>query len=133
MGVSSPHVDRIIRYLEEFGPEFFHLTQLTRISPKDYRAIAPHVTKDGLRFGDEVIALIPENTEKVSSAVAALRQRPGSKGDAAREDRFAALEKRFEDLIARADAIADSLEADQKESLDALLTRLCVTLLAAGV
>src|SRR5262245_15191016 len=46
LGMNDSGANRLIRYLEEFGPEFFQLTQLTRISPKEYRALAPTV-KDG--------------------------------------------------------------------------------------
>ena len=68
VGASKTNVDRMIRQLEEFGPPFFHLTQLTRISPETYRAIARQVSEEGLRFEGEAIALVPENAEKVSAA-----------------------------------------------------------------
>lgn len=133
LGASRPQLDRVIQYLEEFGPEFFHLTQLTRISPETYRAIAPRITKDGLHLGDEVIALIPENNEKVSAAVAELRRQLSGGSGAAREDEFTALESRFEDVIARANAMACQLEAGQKLSLGRLLMRLRAILVTAGV
>jgi hypothetical protein len=67
-------VDRSIRLLQEFGPTYFHLSQLTRISPATYRAIASHITADGVKLDGEVIALVPENTHKVSAAVRKLRE-----------------------------------------------------------
>ena len=134
LGASKTHVDRVIRQLEEFGPEFFCLTQLMHISPETYRAIAPRMSKEGLRIGHEVIALIPENSEKVSAAVAELRrQSGGANGGAAREDEFAVIEKRLEDLIARLDALPGSLEADQKISLGVLLLDLRDSAAAVGV
>jgi hypothetical protein len=133
LGASRTNVDRIIQQLEEFGPEFFQLTQLTRISPEAYRAIAPHVTKDGLRFGSEVIALLPENTEKVSAAVAELRKQSGAGGGAAPRAGFAAVKKCLADVPARLDALRGSLGEDEKAALESLLTRISVSAMMAGV
>jgi hypothetical protein len=42
LGMSKPSADRVIRWLDDFGPDFFTLTQLTHVSPEDYRErIAP--------------------------------------------------------------------------------------------
>ncbi|HLK51353.1 MAG TPA: hypothetical protein VKT49_24595 [Bryobacteraceae bacterium] len=73
LGISLTHVNRIIRYLEEFGPEYFELAQLTGISALEYRAIAPAVKDQSVHCGDQVIALLPENADKLAAAVAELR------------------------------------------------------------
>jgi hypothetical protein len=73
LGMSRSQADRVIGYLQEFGPEFFELTQLSRISPDDYRAIAPAVKDGHIHWRNEAIALIPENREKVAAAVTGLR------------------------------------------------------------
>lgn len=132
LGACRAHVDRIIQHLEEFGPEFFQLTQLTRISPETYRAIAPQVTKDGLRLGDEVIALSPENNTRLSAAVAKLRKQPRAMASPATKDEFAALAKRFEALINDLNALMGTLDAGQQISLGVLLSLLRDTALAAG-
>jgi biotin operon repressor len=132
LGASRAHVDRMIQHLEEFGPEFFNLTQLTRISPETYRAIAPQVTEDGLRLGDEVIALSPENSAKVSAAVARLRKRPSAAASPASKDQFAILEKRFQTLITGLNALIGALDPGQQISLGLLLSVLRDTALAAG-
>ena len=72
--ISRTEADRTIRELEEFGPVFFELSQLTRISPGTYRAIAPAIQNGALHFNGESIALRPENSHKVSAAVAELRR-----------------------------------------------------------
>jgi len=72
IGVSRRNAERSIRHLEEFGPSFFHLAQLTHLKPEEYRAIASHVTEEGVHLEGEVIALLPENTGRVTSAVAKL-------------------------------------------------------------
>ena len=119
VGASKTNVDRMIRQLEEFGPPFFQLAQLTRISPETYRAIARQVGEEGLRFEGEAIALVPENAEKVSAAVAKLRRRAaenvGAEGAGSTE--FAALERVFGDLLRRLEALPRPLKAWQKVSL----------------
>jgi len=70
---SRRKIDTSIRHLEEFGPAFFHLAQLTRITADDYRAIAGHVSEAGVTLNGEVIALLPENCERVADAVGQLR------------------------------------------------------------
>src|SRR5207253_4510247 len=46
--LSRESADRLIRYLNEFGPSYFEVTQLTRISPATYRAIAPAIQGQAL-------------------------------------------------------------------------------------
>ena len=75
VGASRAQVNRVIGYLEQFGPAFFEVTQLTRIPPETYRAIAPHVTTDGLVFDGVVISLVQENSQRLAQAVAELRKR----------------------------------------------------------
>jgi hypothetical protein len=73
VGVTRGYADRLIRHLEEFGPNYFHLSQIVRISPEDYRHIAPAVSDEGIMVGDEKIAISPENSEKLVEAVNELR------------------------------------------------------------
>jgi len=75
LGTSRQHIDRTLRLLDEFGPQYFHVAQLAHVSPDEYRAIAPHVGPEGVRTGGAVIALIPENSEQVSAAIAELIRR----------------------------------------------------------
>src|SRR3954466_10420617 len=61
VGASRTQVDRLIRYLEEFGPTFVELTHVTRITPETYRLIAKNVSADGLTFDDQTIPITQEN------------------------------------------------------------------------
>jgi hypothetical protein len=72
--VSRQKIDRQIWLLNEFGPAYFQVAQLTHITPNDYRAIASHITAEGLHVAGGVIALLPENTQQVSEAVAKLKR-----------------------------------------------------------
>jgi hypothetical protein len=71
--VSKSEVDRTIKLLEDFGPTYFELSQLTRVSPETYRAIAPAIENGRLRHNGEEIPLNPENSRKVAAAVAEMR------------------------------------------------------------
>jgi hypothetical protein len=99
--ISRVEADRTIKLLEEFGPEYFDLSQLTRISAETYRAIAPAVKDGALHVNGEAIALIPENSRRVSAAIAELRQaaRQGLRG-LRMQDRIVKLDKRCTELIA---------------------------------
>jgi hypothetical protein len=102
LGMSKSHANRTIRLLEELGPGYFELAQLTRITPEEYRAIAPAVTEKVLHVNGEAIALISENAEKVAAAVEELRRTAASETPAppSTRDRLAALERRFRNLVA---------------------------------
>src|SRR5215471_19144709 len=70
--MSRAAANRIIQLLIEFGPRYYEVAQLTRISAETYRSIAPSIQDGALHANGEAIALIPENAEKVSAAVAEL-------------------------------------------------------------
>src|SRR5581483_12460968 len=46
--MTKDSANRVIRYLEEFGPTYFEVAQMTRISPATYRAIAPAIQEQAL-------------------------------------------------------------------------------------
>jgi hypothetical protein len=74
LGMSHTQANRLISYLDEFGPEYFDLAQLTGISPDEYRAIAPAVKDQAIHYNGQVIALLPENTGQLTAAVSGLRR-----------------------------------------------------------
>jgi hypothetical protein len=71
--MSRAEADRIIRLIEEFGPTYFELSQLTRVSAETYRAIAPAIENGVLYFNGEAIPLDADNSRKVAAAVAEMR------------------------------------------------------------
>ena len=73
--VSKRNVDRLIGYFEEFGAAYFTLSKLTHIAVSEYRQIAAAVSEDGVSIDGSVVALLPENSEKLAAAVAALLSR----------------------------------------------------------
>src|SRR6185369_13627781 len=97
--ISKTNANRTIRYLEEFGPAYFEVAQLTRISPETYRAIAPSIRDQSLHHNGDTIALIPENAEKVAAAVADLRKSAAPSTPPAPEHPVDRLERRCTELL----------------------------------
>jgi len=105
VGASKSHVDSEIRYLLKYGPQYFELAKITRIPRDAYRAIADHVTSNGVELDGEVIPLVTENSQRLAAAVAALRRRAAIQASKALPsaepaDVFPAIEKRLERMIA---------------------------------
>ncbi|HEY1240476.1 MAG TPA: hypothetical protein VGF16_07955 [Bryobacteraceae bacterium] len=93
--MSRTQADQIIHLLEEFGPGYFEVAQLTRVSPETYRAIAPAVKDGVLQHQGNSIELSVENSRKVAAAVAEIRRaRPAPKRPVEMHVRIRELDKR---------------------------------------
>jgi hypothetical protein len=123
LGTSRRHVDRTLRLLEEFGPAYFHVAQMAHVTAEEYRAIAPHVSGDGVRLDGAVIALLPENSEQVSSAVAELLEREKPVKEKAPLS-FEVVIKRCEALEEAVFGLDGSLEPIQRMRLTTAISRL---------
>src|SRR5207244_9319028 len=73
VGLSRPQADRIIAQLEEFGANYFRLSQLTRISPAIYRELNPQIEDETIDIDGEKIPLNPDNTPRLRAAVERFR------------------------------------------------------------
>jgi hypothetical protein len=104
LGVSRTQANRLIRYLEEFGPGYFELAQLTHISPAQYRAIAPAVRENNIHVSGEAIALLPENSERIAAAIAELRRAAEETPALSAGGQAAALERRFDKWVEELEA-----------------------------
>jgi hypothetical protein len=105
--MSYDSANRIIRLLDEFGPQYFEVAQLTRISPKTYRAIAPAIRDQSLHHNGEAIALIPENAEKVAAAVAELRKKETAAAPEPPANPIPPLEKSCTEMVKRIEALIE--------------------------
>ena len=86
----------------------FELSQLTRISPQTFRAVAPAIQDGALLCNGETIALTSENSSKVAAAVAELRRSLAKKSpDMDLERRIAKLEKTCAAVIAEFETISN--------------------------
>jgi len=131
LGMSSSRADHIIRLLDEFGPKYFSVAQLTRISADVYRAIAPAVQDGVLEYKGETIELAPENARAVKAAVAGLRREAGVKKPPSPPDPLGELNRRFETLLQDVRAAAPGAPDAQAlaHTLSSMVTRLGIVLL----
>ncbi len=115
-------VDRTIALLNELGPGYFALAQLTGIGADEFRALAPAVKDNCLEYGGESIALGEENAAKLAAAVEALRRSTPAKprkGCVGR--RVEAWQRRFEKLAGELKEAARNASADDRD-LEYLIT-----------
>ncbi|SPE38742.1 conserved hypothetical protein [Candidatus Sulfopaludibacter sp. SbA6] len=128
--MSRTQVDRIISLYEQYGDQYFELSQLTPISPETYQIVEPIINDGSIHFEGEVIAIDPENARKVASVVAELRRQAAVKLPARRtdmDDRIADLDRRFAAMIADLDTLLRQGE-DNGGRLIAALDRMSATL-----
>ena len=118
-GIDRSHADAIIRKLEEFGPAFFRLAGIIRISPARFRSIAAAVTERGLHYAGEVIPLQGSEAERLAEAIKALLSRaPVVSNDPAR--RLERAEFALRSALASLESVS-TLQMDllQRQSLHA--------------
>ena len=114
--VSRRSADRAIGLLNEFGPSYFAVAQIAKITPEEFRGIQTYINNNSLQFEGEKIALIEANTAQLSSAIASLRPGPKRlprakpwerKVDAVRQRLFQSL-RQLEKLRQNMDATAEA-------------------------
>ena len=120
---SRRKIDKEMRLYKEFGPVYHVLTQLTRITADEFRTIKQHFADDGLRLESEAIALIPENSERLTDAVGKLleRERPQTRRDSPTLD---AIVKRCEGISVMLEKAEYALDVEEKIALTAALARM---------
>jgi hypothetical protein len=74
-GISRVYANRLIDYLEEFGANYFRLSEVIQISGETYRLIAGAVSEEGLEVDGKKIPLTRENRKKVLAAVERIREK----------------------------------------------------------
>lgn len=74
LGISKAWADRIIQYLEEFGPAYFLLAQVARVTPEEYRRISGSVRGQALLHAGEEISIEAENAGRLAVAIEELRR-----------------------------------------------------------
>src|SRR5262249_14256959 len=120
VGVSSSYANRLIRQLEEFGPNYFDLSRIMRISPESYRQIAGSVSDGSIALGGERIAITPENTGKIAEAVKTLREQQPVADPKEKPPKLgvAALRKRLQVCIADMNQVLQrGLDDSQRDEL----------------
>ena len=103
-GISRAHADRLIRRLEEFGANYFRLSELMEISPETYRLIAGSVSDAGIQVNGETIPIAPDNRDKLAAAVESARKQ--AKSEPAQVLKVAALRKLLTAFLDGATAVS---------------------------
>jgi hypothetical protein len=80
IGITRQWADKLINRLEEFGPQYFRLTQATGITVEEYRRIAGSVGEKGLAHAGEVIPITSEDAPRLIVAVEELRRQAEPEG-----------------------------------------------------
>jgi hypothetical protein len=125
--MSHDKANKQIQLLENFGPTYFEVAQLTRISPETYRAIAPAIQDQKLHHNGEAIALIPENAEKVGAAVREMRKTVTVKrGKAAPPAASPAPENPVSEMNRRCSRLAMELDSMRKTNAGAVRAAILV-------
>ena len=73
-GIHRSSAEAIIRNLEEFGPDYFVIAQVTGITAREYRLIQGSVRNHALLHAGEEIPIQVENAQQLAGAVDALRR-----------------------------------------------------------
>ena len=121
IGMSRANAERMIGLLEEFGPAYFEVAQLTRVSPEAFRALAPSIRDKTLHHNGEAIALIPENAARVALVVATHRKAAPLRTVDTRLD---ALEQRCNRLLEEFEELSGALrDSVDRMMLGAVLAR----------
>ena len=105
-GVSRVYADRLIRYLDEFGANYFRLAEVMQVSAETFRLIAGSVGDNGIEFNGLNIPINRENRRKIQAAVQAARAASESKP--ARRPKVSAMRKRLDGFLSDARAIAET-------------------------
>jgi hypothetical protein len=134
--MSRRSADQIIALFDEFGPDYFEVAQITRVSPETYRAIQPSIRDGALHHDGHAIALIEANAQQVAAAVAQMRQSKSRAPEPTIQDRLKALHLRciaiseeFSRLGAERDTAPHrALVASTLDSVRLLLSRVRMTL-----
>jgi hypothetical protein len=110
LGIDGRNADKIVRLWEEFGAPYFELAQLAPIPPATYRALAPSIREGALHLNGEVIEVIPENSRRLATAIAAFRRAaspPRPTPQLAPHEQLAALDERCIALAAELQEFSD--------------------------
>jgi hypothetical protein len=97
MGKSN--ANRLIALLEDYGPQYFYVSQLTRVSAASSRAIAPAVRENGIEYEGELIPFAEENSGRIAAAVSALAAAARTKPEQNLNTRVAALDAAGDRLL----------------------------------
>lgn len=135
--VTKRTVDREISYLRRFGPAFFTLRQLARVSIREYARIAGEISEQGVHVDGNVVALLPENSEALAGAIGTLLERsepaPPAPMPAEAPAPFDQVLQRFRGAAEELRAFDGGMEARQLRALAVEIANLLAAAAERGV
>ena len=131
--VSARTVERELSNLRRFGPAYFTVRQLARISAREYAAIADRITEEGVRVNGGVIALDPENGEEVATAVKALLEQSAPAETPPASATFDSAMQRFRAASEALRSFEDELDASRARAVGMELAKLLSAAAVWGV
>jgi hypothetical protein len=118
LGISRASADRLIRHLEEFGPESFEAMQQLGISSAEYRLLAPRLEAGELRHAGQAIALLPENGAKIHAALREIRHEKRLPAPAQTDPTDSSSQERLNTLARRCTEVVDEFRALYRSAPD---------------
>jgi hypothetical protein len=114
VGISRGYANRLIRHLEEFGPNYFRLAEVMEISGGMYRLIAGSIDDAGMKIDGETVPIRRENREKIRAAVESARSAVRAEKDT--PQKLDGIRKHLKAFLSGATAIRETKD-DQVELL----------------
>jgi hypothetical protein len=115
--------DLIVRQLEEFGPAFFTLAQIMRITADEYRRISSAVSGEKLLHAGEEIPIEAENAPRLAAAIEDLRRQREAEAAATpatdSQATTAGIDAVFAKLESAVEALGQDIEQASALDLDA--------------
>ncbi len=125
LGISKRGADLIIAQLNEFGPAYFLLAQVAKVTPEEYRRISGSVRGQALLHAGEEIPIEAENAGRLAVAIEELRRGQKAASNAGSQ---ASAEAGIDDAAAQAGTKSEDLN----RTLDKLERTLTAVVSEAG-
>lgn len=130
LGIDRSTADRLIRRLDEFGPESFETMHQLGLSPRQYRLVQSRSEGDALRHQGQTIRLLPENSRQIHAALREMRRKAVANGAPALAERLAALENRCAAVAEEFRALCGlGPDEEDRKRISAVLTEAAAQLL----
>jgi len=128
-------VEREIGYLRKHGPAFFVIRQLTRVTVKEYEAIAANISEQGVTLDGKLIEASSENSDELTAAVGELVKRCVSaepKLESSAAPAYDSVLKQCRNTVSMLDGFDESLSEEQKMELANVVAAIRVKAMLLG-
>jgi len=116
LGICRATADSIVRRLEEFGPAFFTLAQITHITADEYRRISGAVSGERLLHAGEEIPIEAENAPRLAAAIDDMRRQREAEAAAAPPTNSAPTVVDIDAVVAKIESAVEALCQDIEQA-----------------